>query len=197
MNRILLIGSESPTTLSLSRTLGGLGFGVDQAPDGPLGLALARKRSYSHVLIDDELTGGEAVGVFRQLQQLQKSTVGVLVTAVANLNTVFAAVEAGMRRVLSKPVDYDQLLALLDPTLGEATRSFTESEIASLSLSDIHERLSADELIDIIRSVDYPFAGKHRLAHFDRDTLERVVHLVTRWCRQRQRRLQETAALVG
>lgn len=195
MNRILLIGAETPTLQSLSRTLGGLGFGVDQAPSAPLGLALARKRRYSHVVIDDDVSPGEAAGVFRQLRQLQESITGVLVTAVANVNTVFGAIEAGMRRVLAKPVDYDQLLPLLDPSLSETACSFSEAEIATLSVTDIQERLSNSELISIIRSVDYPFAGKHRLAHFDRDTLERVVHLVARWCRQRQRRDRELAGM--
>jgi len=193
MNRILLIGSESPTSQSLSRTLGGLGFGVDMAADGPGGLSLARKRRYSHVVIDDEMTHGESLTLFRQLQQLQQGAVGVLVTAVANLNTIFAAVDAGMRRVLAKPVDYDQLLPLLESSLGRSERNLTEAEIASLSLVDIHETLSSAELIDIIRSVDYPFAGKHRLEYFDRDTLERVVHLVSRWCRQRQQRETEVS----
>lgn len=191
MNRILLIGSESPTSQSMSRTLGGLGFGVDMAADGPGGMTLARKRRYSHVVIDDEMTQGEALSLFRQLHQLQQGAVGVLVTAVANINTVFAAVDAGIRRVLSKPVDYDQLLPLLDSSLADAERIFTEEEIASLTLVEIHETLSVSDLIDIIRSVDYPFAGKHRLEYFDRDTLERVVHLVSRWCRQRQKRERE------
>ncbi len=188
MNRILLIGCESPTGHSLSRTLGGLGFGVDTASDGRTGLGLARKRRYSHVLIDDEQTHGDSLTLFHQMQQFQQGAIGVLVTAVANLDSVYAAVEAGMRRVLAKPVDYDQLLPLLDPSLAKTQCRFSEPEIAALSTAKIHESLSRADLVDVIRSVDYPFAGKHRLAHFDRDTLERVVHLVCRWCRQRQQR---------
>lgn len=189
MNRVLLIGHHLPTDQSLPRTLGGLGFGVDVASDSAAGLSFASRRRYSHVLIDDELQSPSAVQLFRQLQH---STVGILLTTVANLNVVYSAVDAGIRRVLTKPVDYDQLLPLLDPSLEATTRSFSEAEIASLSQTDIHENLTTTDLIDIIRSVDYPFAGKHRLEHFDRDTLERVVHLITRWCRQRQKRAAET-----
>ena len=54
--------------------------------------------------------------------------------------------------------------------------------IASLSNDEIRGSMTRDELIDVIRSVDYPFAGKDRLEFFDRDTLERVVCLVRRWC---------------
>ena len=57
--------------------------------------------------------------------------------------------------------------------------------IASLSTVDICEKLTNAELIRIIRSVDYPFAGKERLEYFDRDTLQRVVCLVRRLSQQR------------
>lgn len=57
--------------------------------------------------------------------------------------------------------------------------------IAELSMNQIHGNLSVAELIRIIRSVDYPFAGKERLEYFDRDTLERVVCLIRRWSQQR------------
>jgi hypothetical protein len=57
--------------------------------------------------------------------------------------------------------------------------------ISNLSNDHIQYSLNPQELIAIIRSVDYPFAGKERLEYFDRDTLERVVCLVRRWsCHQ-------------
>ena len=59
-----------------------------------------------------------------------------------------------------------------------------ESRIAYLSSGQILE-MPNEALIEIIRTVEYPFAGKERLQFFDRDTLERVVHLVRRWCQNR------------
>jgi hypothetical protein len=62
---------------------------------------------------------------------------------------------------------------------------FNLGSIAKLANDQIHGALSNAELIEIIRSVDYPFAGKDRLEYFDRDTLARVVCLVRRWsCQQ-------------
>jgi hypothetical protein len=60
-------------------------------------------------------------------------------------------------------------------------RQFDLESISSLSDDDIRRVMSTSELIAVIRSVDYPFAGKERLEYFDRDTLERVVCLVRRW----------------
>ncbi len=62
---------------------------------------------------------------------------------------------------------------------------FDLQTISEFSNDEIRGSMTKDELIQIIRSVDYPFAGKERLEFFDRNTLERVVCLIRRWsCRQ-------------
>jgi hypothetical protein len=62
-----------------------------------------------------------------------------------------------------------------------SVRQFDLESISVLSDEEIRRVMSAADLIAVIRSVDYPFAGKERLEYFDRDTLERVVCLVRRW----------------
>lgn len=192
--QILLIGDDRALCHPVSGTLWGLGYGVDVAYNASTGLFLASRRPYSHIVIEHELQEADGVTLFRHIHRLQKDLIGILVTAAANLNTVYDAIEAGMRRVLAKPVDYDQLLPILQPkedamqATAAKSGSFNEEWIGGLSLYDIQEGLTKHELIEMIRSVDYPFAGKQRLEHFDRDTLERVAHLVCRWCRQRRSR---------
>ncbi|HET6326282.1 MAG TPA: hypothetical protein VFG04_16510 [Planctomycetaceae bacterium] len=67
------------------------------------------------------------------------------------------------------------------PSGAAAPREFDLESISVLSDDDIHRVMTIPELIAVIRSVDYPFAGKERLEFFDRDTLQRVVCLVRRW----------------
>jgi hypothetical protein len=67
--------------------------------------------------------------------------------------------------------------------------SFDIETIAVLTDDQIHHSMAVEELIGVIRSVEYPFAGKERLEYFDRDTLERVVCLVRRWSCHRLGRL--------
>jgi hypothetical protein len=62
-----------------------------------------------------------------------------------------------------------------------SVRQFDLESISVLSDEEIRRVMSTADLIAVIRSVDYPFAGKERLEYFDRDTLERVVCLVRRW----------------
>ncbi len=67
------------------------------------------------------------------------------------------------------------------PSLPDSPPRFDLESISTLSDDQIRHSMTVDELIAVIRSVDYPFAGKDRLEYFDRDTLERVVCLVRRW----------------
>ena len=73
--------------------------------------------------------------------------------------------------------------SLIDHEVSQSVpvRRFDLESISALSDDEIRRVMSISELIAIIRSVDYPFAGKERLEYFDRDTLERVVCLVRRW----------------
>jgi hypothetical protein len=68
-----------------------------------------------------------------------------------------------------------------EATEAESVRPFDLEAISNLTDDQIHQSMTDAELISVIRSVDYPFAGKDRLEYFDRDTLERVVCLVRRW----------------
>jgi len=68
-----------------------------------------------------------------------------------------------------------------EPMQSEFVPAFDLDAISSLTDDQIHHSMSPAELISVIRSVEYPFAGKERLEYFDRDTLERVVCLVRRW----------------
>lgn len=188
MKRVLIVGQDPQMCRSVSGTLAGLGFGVDVAYDSRTGVFLANRRDYSHFVVDDDIDSAGGVSVFEQLVSVQAGVVGILLTAAGNLNTVVSAIEAGIRRVLAKPVDYRLLIPVISSpatTSSDSDSQLTERRLAELSLEEIQEHMSDEQLINIIRSVDYPFAGKERLEHFDRDTLERVVHLVCRWCRQR------------
>jgi ActR/RegA family two-component response regulator len=206
MFRILLVDSDMTVCTSISRTLAGLGYGLDVAYDADEARRLAKKHHYAVGLFGEQLTDGDGVSLYAELRRIQRHMSGVLVATVANLYTVAKAVGAGMTRVLPVPLDFRDLVEFIatsqpqqsdaaarsnEPALDAvppASPAFTEERIAELSPRDIADRMAIGDLIAVIRSVDYPFAGKDRLEFFDRDTLERVVHLVRRWCRNRLQR---------
>jgi DNA-binding NtrC family response regulator len=204
MDRILLVDSDISVCASVSRTLAGLGYGVDIAYDSGEARKLCVQPRYRIGLIGERLSDGDGVALFRELHPSQRAMQGVLLSAAANLYTVANAIGGGMSRIISKPIDFRELLSLIEkespmiavmdqtttPAPSAPTTVFDEEAVAALSAREIEFSLSDSDLIQIIRSVDYPFAGKERLEFFDRDTLQRVVHLVRRWCCNRLQRSQ-------
>lgn len=206
MFRILLVDSDLSVCTSLSRTLTGLGYGLDVAYDADEARRLAKKHRYAVGLFGERLTDGDGASLYGELRRFQREMSGILVATVANLYTVTKAIGAGMTRVVPVPLDIRELVDFIAASRPEQTAAppeadrpavdvskqgeplFTEERIARLSAREIANQMSIGDLIAVIRSVDYPFAGKERLEFFDRDTLERVVHLVRRWCRNRLQR---------
>ena len=196
MSRILVVNSDISLCTTISGTLSALGYPLDVAYDAEQARSLVSARRYSIGLIAERLSDGDGVSLFQELHGRSPVMAGVLVAAAANLYTVAKAIGAGMARVVARPLDVKELLEVISDqqTLhnGErnmdvnvATIESLEQSIAELSTDEIDHRMTDSELIAIIRDVDYPFAGKERLEHFDRDTLQRVVHLIRRWCRNR------------
>jgi CheY-like chemotaxis protein len=115
---ILLVDDDPDTCASLSDVSADLGYQVDVAFDGPAALALAERKRYELALLDYKLPGMNGVDVYCHLKRVRADTVGVLVTAFAGNGTLKAAIGAGIRRVLPKPVDFGCLLPLIEDGVG-------------------------------------------------------------------------------
>ncbi len=188
---------------------------TDLMSDLPLEISIARSKGeaiemslqsrFDLCLISHGLVDGNGLSLFAESLNKRSGTTGVLLSRHADLRVVVEALEAGFSHVVDQPVETDQIRSILarlfpelktvfgDPVCSSESANLMQNygngpdlkSIAALSMSAIKFSLSTADLIRVIRSVDYPFAGKERLEYFDRDTLERVVCLVRRWSQQR------------
>lgn len=191
---ILVVDPNPESARQICGTLGALGYRVQTAGTSAAAVDRATRGNFDVSIVSEALPDGDGAALFHRLTPLQRGMKGVLLAGAGNLNSVWKAVSAGMSRVLTRPVDFDQLLPLVEsgmiapsasPGPESPMNTYDEFSIAELTSEDIRYTLSREELVSVIRSVDYPFAGKDRLQFFDRDTLERVAHLVRRWCQSR------------
>jgi hypothetical protein len=60
----------------------------------------------------------DGVEIYGHLKWVRADTVGVLVTAFAAQATIRSAAEAGIRRVLPRPVDFGRLIPLIEEVAG-------------------------------------------------------------------------------
>jgi len=200
---VLIVESDQATVRQLTDLMSALPLQIFVARTREEAMELTLRNSFQLCLVSHGLVDGSGLDFFQSTLRKRGRATGVLLSRHADLRVVLQALDAGFSHVISQPVESQFLfpiLARLFPDCGCCHQSDGVScersdlmnpelpdlrTIAALSLNQIRGCLSSGDLIRIIRSVDYPFAGKERLEFFDRDTLERVVCLVRRWSQQR------------
>ena len=115
---ILLVDDDPDTCASLSDIISDPSDRADVAYDGPAALELSRRHPYRLALRDYKMPGMNGVKLYGHLKQIRVDTVGVLVTAFAADVTVHAASQAGIRRILPKPVEFGRLIPLIEEVAG-------------------------------------------------------------------------------
>lgn len=113
-HRLLVVDDDEDICANLSEILTDVGYTVDVAYRADKALDLLRQHAYRLALLDYRLPGTNGVELFRRMRADHDSLGAFLVTAFASPETTAAALGAGFRHVLDKPVDMPTLLPLID-----------------------------------------------------------------------------------
>jgi DNA-binding NtrC family response regulator len=116
---ILVVDDEADNRLNLADILSDLGYRVDTAADGPSALELLRQQRYDVALLDLLMPGMDGAALYGELKKVRPETVALIVTAYPNHPRAEAALAAGAWKLLSKPVDFPRLLALVEEAVGQ------------------------------------------------------------------------------
>lgn len=115
---ILLVDDDPDACATAAKMLWALGYQVDVAYDGPTALILADANPYSLAIIDYQMPGMNGVELFRAMKQRHPDITGIFLTGFTTINVVYPAIEAGILHVLPKPVDFAELVPLIDEVVG-------------------------------------------------------------------------------
>lgn len=119
--RILAVDDDQSTRRIVSKLLADQGYEVDAASDGASALDLVRRNQYDLAVLDFEMPLMNGVELFRHISKLRPSMIGIFLTAHTRLDTVFPAVEAGITRVLGKPIDGQELTSVVESLIGPSS----------------------------------------------------------------------------
>ena len=89
-----------------------------QAPYFATALELASHNHYDLAIIDYQMPGMNGVDLFRQMHEQHPEIVGIFLTGFTTIDVVFPAIDAGVMRVLQKPVDFNELLPVIEEYVG-------------------------------------------------------------------------------
>ena len=115
----ILIVDDNPDACAMAaKLLWAWGYQADVAYDGPSALKLVDQKAYALAIIDYCMPGMNGVELFRQMRQLRPEICGIFLTGYTTLEVVYPAIEAGILRVLPKPVDFRELMPIIEEHAG-------------------------------------------------------------------------------
>jgi DNA-binding NtrC family response regulator len=159
---LLVVDDEPGCRETLRDVLAEMGYRAESAATGQQALALLRERFFHAAILDVRLPDMNGTELLTRLKELHPDTVAIMVTGYASLQTSIRATNAGAAAYVLKPLDFEQLVSLLQQALDQQ-RSLLE------------ERRLFRESQERIRDLE---ASEHRLA-------ERVQHLEQELAAQR------------
>jgi CheY-like chemotaxis protein len=117
-NKLLVVDDDKDTCANLTDILTEFGYEVDVAYECSGALDLLQKQAYRVALLDYRLPCMTGVELFQRMRQIRGNINGLLVTAFASSETAEAALAAGLRRVVCKPVDVPKLMPLIEEAVA-------------------------------------------------------------------------------
>ncbi len=119
-SRILVVDDEPDTCNLMTKFLTALGYEADAAQDGRTALRLVDCCQYGMAILDYEMPGMNGVDLYRRIRRARPDLGAVFLTGHTTIDVVFPAVEAGVLRIFSKPVDFKELIPIIDEQLNAA-----------------------------------------------------------------------------
>lgn len=123
--RILVAEDNVPSQHVAKAMLGSAGFEADIAPDGHQAVAKGKDGHYDVILMDVCMPGIDGIEAAKQIRQSDGARDVVIIGLTADITTEVDFKAAGMDRHFLKPVDWEQLIGVLDE-LEKAAKPMAE-----------------------------------------------------------------------
>jgi CheY-like chemotaxis protein len=153
--RILLVEDDPLSQELIAALLRSRGHDVDVADDGFGALRLAQEGAYDLVFVDYHLPEMDGYALARLMRSLTEGSSGgltmVAITADQNGLAARRGVDSLFDRVLTKPIEPDELFALVDELLGQESR--LESLDAFLAIPKGHHGRKAGQMLWRVRGL--------------------------------------------
>jgi DNA-binding NtrC family response regulator len=141
--RVLIVEDRDSLRRMLERALGQEGYRVETAADGDRGRERARQGSFDLVLTDLKLPGASGLEVLAASRESHPRVPVVVMTAYGTVQAAVEAMKLGAIDFLEKPVEIDELFALVRSLVGGEPESFTFTAPNGPTIVGVHPAMRA------------------------------------------------------
>jgi two-component system response regulator HydG len=115
--RILVVDDEPSARSGLAKLLGQEDYEVDTAADGLLALDLVAERTPALIITDLKMPNMDGMELIAKVREQNPEIPIIVATAFGDVSSAVQAMRAGAADYLTKPIDFDALLLLVERTL--------------------------------------------------------------------------------
>lgn len=146
MNRpTILVTEDGKTQREMLRDfLVGEGYDVLEAEDGKRAIAIVKDSHVDIILLDYKMPAMDGMEVLKEIKSINPEIDVIMMTAYGTIETAVNAMKAGAYDYVTKPVELDELLVLLE-RISEKRDIIRENEILKDNLRD--KGVTADQII--------------------------------------------------
>ena len=116
--QILVVDDEQDYCSNIADILGDMGYGIDVAYRGQEAIERAAQRRYDLLLLDYRLPCMTGAELYRRIKENGVSTPAMIVTTFCSQDTIDKAHDAGVAKVIHKPVDFGELIEAIEEHVG-------------------------------------------------------------------------------
>jgi len=148
--RILIVDDEKVQLEILEGFLVKQGYEATAAEDGQKALEKFKNGSFDAVLTDYRMPGMDGIQLLREVRRLQPEAVVVIMTAYGTVGTAVAAMKEGAYDYLTKPIDLDELLLLIQRVEREVGLDQENRELKE----QLREKFKVDFIVSASRQME-------------------------------------------
>ena len=116
--KILVVDDEATARNGLAKLLEQEGYPILLAADGVEALASVAENAPGLIITDLKMPNMDGMELLKKLGELGVETPAIVTTAFGDVTTAVAAMRAGAEDYLTKPIDFDALLLVVERTLA-------------------------------------------------------------------------------
>ena len=134
--KILIVDDGESQRFVLKGFLLREGYLVDEAENGIKALQCVKDQHFDIILLDHKMPGMKGVEVLKEIKRMNPKIAVVIISAYGTIERAVEAMEAGAFYYITKPVELDKLLILLDHISKRYSLMKMESQMFRQGLED-------------------------------------------------------------